>query len=162
VSGPPISPAGSPVISHAVPRRLVLRAGALAALGSAVLTGCDLDPRSPDSSPTAAATPDPDQDVVEAARAELRGLLLRLAVTSGAGALVACHRTQLAALQGDPPPTTQRARPFTPAQTVARERRAAQRFERWALTCQNGDLARVLASVSAGIRTQPVLRERSS
>jgi hypothetical protein len=50
---------------------------------------------------------------------------------------------------------------LTPTQTVSRERRAAERFTRWAITCQNGDLARVLASVAAGIRMQPVLREAS-
>ena len=76
-------------------------------------------------------------------------LVSRLSATD-ATALVAVHRA--------PPPTTARSRPLTPAQTVARERRAAERFSRWAMTCQNGDLARVLASIAAGIRMQPVLR----
>jgi hypothetical protein len=70
---------------------------------------------------------------------------------------VTCHRTQLAALRGDPPPLTRRAKGLTPAQTLARERHAAERFGHWAATCHNGDLARVLASVAAGIRMQPVL-----
>ena len=105
--------------------------------------------------------PDPDQHIVEAARAELSGLVRRLSATAGAGSLVAAHRVQLAALDGDPPSTTQRGRPLTPAQTVAREHRAAERFTRWAVTCQNGDLARVLASIAAGIRMQPVLRDAS-
>jgi hypothetical protein len=131
-------------------------AGALGLLGAGALDGCDLGPGS--SSSAAVAPPDPDQHVVDAARAELRELLARLQATSGTASLVACHRVQLAALQGEPPPLTERARPLTRAELVARERRAAQRFGRWAATCQGGDLARVLASVAAGIRMQPILR----
>jgi hypothetical protein len=44
---------------------------------------------------------------------------------------------------------------------VAREHRAANRFTRWATTCESGDLARVLGSIAAGIRMQPVLQEVS-
>ena len=72
-------------------------------------------------------------------------------------ALVSVHRTQLAALQGEPPSATA-GRPPTLAQIVAREQRAADRFTRWAATSASGDLARVLASIAAGIRMQPVLR----
>ena len=142
-------------------RRALLRlGGAAGVIGAGLLSGCDLDPRS-SSTPAEAPQPDPDQRIVEAARAELSGLILRLSATAGAGPLVACHRAQLAALDGDPPSTTRRGRPLTPTQTVSRERRAAERFTRWAITCQNGDLARVLASVAAGIRMQPVLGEAS-
>lgn len=149
---------GSPR-SRAVSRRALLRVGGVAGVvGAAGVSGCDLDPGSSSSKPAAAPTPDPDEHLVDAARAELRGLLTRLSATSGAASLVACHRVQLAALQGDPPSATRAGRAFTPAQTVARERRAADRFTRWAMTCQNGDLARVLASIAAGIRMQPVLR----
>jgi hypothetical protein len=146
VSGSPLS------------RRALLRAaGSTGVVGAVLLGGCDLGTDS-SSTPRAVPPTDPDEHIVEAARAELRGLLTRLSATSGAASLVACHRIQLAALQGDPPPTTRRSRALTPVETVARERRAADRFTRWALTCQNGDLARVLASVAAGIRMQPVLR----
>jgi hypothetical protein len=131
--------------------------GVAGALGSGALTGCDLDPGS-SSVPPDGTPPDPDAGIVDAARSELRGLLARLSVTSGTASLVACHRQQLAALQGDPP-SPGRGGPLTEAQAVARERRAAERFTHWALTCQNGDLARVLASVAAGIRMQPALRE---
>ena len=143
-------------------RRALLRlGGAAGVLGAGILGGCDLDPGS-SSTPAAVPPPDPDQHVVEAAaRAELSGLVLRLSATAGAGSLVVAHRVQLAALDCDPPSTTQRGRPLTAAQTVAREHRAAQRFTRWAVTCQNGDLARVLASIAAGIRMQPVLRDAS-
>jgi hypothetical protein len=138
--------------------RFVALGGAAGAFGAGTLTGCDLDP---DSSPTspAVAPPDPDQHILDAARAELRGLLARLPATTGTVALIGCHRRQLAALQGEPPATTRSARPLTRPQVVARERRAAERFTRWALTAQNGDLARVLASVAAGIRMQPVLQD---
>jgi hypothetical protein len=134
-------------------RALLGRGGAAALLGAGLLAGCDLGPGS--SSTPAAAPPDPDQHIVDAARAELRGLLAQLSATPGAAPLVACHRTQLRALAGEPP-TTRRSRGLSPGQTVARERRAADRFTHWALTCQNGDLARVLASVAAGIRMQPL------
>jgi hypothetical protein len=117
---------------------------------------CDLDPTSPE--PAAPPPPDPDQAIVTSARAELSGLIVRLGDSSRNAALVAVHRVQLAALQGDPPAATLRGRPLTPAATVARERRAAERFTRWAVTCENGDLARVLGSIAAGIRMQPVLR----
>ena len=126
-------------------------------VGAAGLTACDFDPPSP--APAAPPTPDADQTIVVSARAELTDLIERLGASSGTAALVAVHRVQLAALQGDPPPITRRSRPLTPAQTVARERRAAARFSRWARTSQSGDLARVLASIAAGIRMQPVLRD---
>lgn len=125
-------------------------------LGAGVLGGCDLDPR---SSPTPSpAPPDPDRNIVEAARTELRDLVARLSATAGSAPLVTCHLTQLRALGGQPPPATRRVRGFTPAQVVAREGRAATRFTRWALTCQDGDLARLLASVAAGIRMQHLPR----
>jgi hypothetical protein len=141
--------------SDAVSRRALLRLGGAAGLlGAGVLGGCDLDPRS--SSKPAVAPPDPDQHIVEAARAELRGLVARLSATTGAASLVASHLVQLHALAGDPPPATRRSRGLTPTQTIAREHRAADRFTHWALACQNGDLARVLACVAAGIRMEPL------
>jgi hypothetical protein len=123
-----------------------------------LVAGCDLDPSSP-STPRASSSSDPDTSVVTAARAELSGLIARLSASTGTAALVACHRAQLAALGGRPPATTGRSRPLTPAAAVARERRAVARFTHWAATCTDGDLARVLASVAAGIRMQPVLQE---
>lgn len=145
--------------SDAVSRRALLRLGGAAGLlGAGAISGCDLGSGS-SSTPAAVPEPDPDEGVVVSARAELRGLMSRLSATSGAAALVAFHGTQLAALQGDPPPATRRSRALTHAQTLAREQRAAERFTHWALTCHNGNLARVLASVAAGIRMQPMLRK---
>jgi hypothetical protein len=127
-------------------------------VGVGLLAGCDLDPGS-SSAPPVART-DPDQRLVETARAELRGLIGRLRATDGAAGLVAAHRAQLAALEGRPP-ASHRRRPLSEEQTVALERRAAERFRHWALVCDNGDLARVLASIAAGIRSQPTLRNAS-
>lgn len=137
-------------------RGLLLSAGALTAAG---LSGCDFDPAP--TTPQAVPSTDPDQGIVTAARAELSGLITLLGAGSGTAALVAVHSVQLAALQGDPPPVTRRGRPLAPARIATRERRAADRFTRWARTCESGDLARVLASIAAGIRMQPVLREAS-
>jgi len=130
-------------------------------LGTVALSGCDLDPTS-SSAPPQVAPPDPDQDIVEAARAELSTLIVRLSATRGAAALVGVHRVQLAALDGEPPSATRRGHPLAHSQVAARERRAADRFSRWALTCQSGDLARVLASIATGIRMQPVVQEARS
>jgi hypothetical protein len=145
-------------------RRGVLRVAGLggvsALLGTGALTGCDLDPHS-SSEPPAAAPPDPDQGIVDSARAELRHLLHWLAPTGPTASLVTAHRRQLRALEGNPPTATRRGHPWTSAQAVRKERRAADRFTHWALTCQNGDLARLLASVAAGIQMQPLLLEAS-
>jgi hypothetical protein len=150
VSGSPLS------------RRAVLRSsGVFGVLGAAVLSGCDLDPTS-SSAPPQVAPPDPDQDIVDSARAELTTLIVRLSATHGAAALVGGHRVQLAALDGEPPPARPRAHPLSHSQVVERERRAADRFARWSLTCENGDLARVLASIATGIRMQTVVRTAPS
>jgi hypothetical protein len=141
----------------------VLRAagfGSLAGvLGVGALSGCDLDPDS-SSTPQAVPSSDPDQDILDAARAELGGLLERLPKKGSTASLSAIHRQQLEALQGDPPTSVRRPHPPR-AWIVKRERRAADRFDQWALDAENGDLARVLASVCAGIRMQPLLREAS-
>ncbi len=135
-------------------RRLLVSAGAVTAAG---LTGCDLDPTS--SSPAAQRSPDPDEAVVTHARAELSSLITRFGGRPSTAALAAVHRVQLAALQGEMPTDTAASRPLDPARVRALERRAADRFSRWASAAENGDLARVLASIAAGIRMQPVLRE---
>lgn len=137
-------------------RGLLCSAGVATAAG---LAGCDLDPATP--GPAAQPSPDPDRAIVLTARAELSGLIARLAGAGGTADLVAVHRVQLAALQGDPPPLRPRSRPLSTTEVVTRERRAAVRFTRWATTCDSGDLARVLGSIAAGIRMQPVLRDAS-
>lgn len=147
---------GSPLSRRGVLRVAGL-SGVVGALGAGPLSACDLDPSS-SSEPRVVPTPDPDQHIVESARTELRGLIRQLPATRETASLVESHRQQLAALQGEPPSATAHRR-LSRAQVAARERRAADRFTHWALTAQNGDLARVLASVAAGIRMHPVLRE---
>ena len=147
---------------HPLSRRAVLRSGgAVGALGTALLAGCDLDPTS-SSRPAATPPPDPDQHILDAARRELTRLLRRLAATGGVASLVVAHRAQLRALDGRPPRHSAGVASLTAAQVVARESRAADRFTDWAVTCENGDLARLLASIATGIRMQPVLRGSSS
>ncbi|WP_151081738.1 hypothetical protein [Nocardioides cynanchi] len=138
-------------------RGLLSGAGLTATVGAAsLLAGCRFDP-APPTRPAASSTPDPDASVLAAARAELASLIIGLSGSRRAASLVACHRTQLLALGGQPP-STRRTHPLTTTETVLRERRAVVRFTHWAETCRDGDLARVLASVAAGIRMQPELQ----
>jgi hypothetical protein len=147
VPGPPLSR-----------RRLLRTVGAATALGTGLLTGCDLDfSSSPSTQPT--SRPSPDERIVLAARAELSDLIRRVSTLPGHRPLLVAHREQLAALDGHPPSPARRTRAITVAQLKVRERRAAASFAHWATTCPSGDLARVLASISAGIRMQPILQE---
>jgi hypothetical protein len=140
-------------------RTAMWTAGAAALVGTLALSGCDVDPHS--SSPAAASpAPDPDEHVLLAARAELADLVARLSASTGRADLAdleQVHRTQLAALGGQPYPPTERARPLRPRRVAGRERVAVSRFTAWAGQVDNGDLARVLAAIAAGIRMQPVL-----
>ncbi len=152
------------VSGSSLTRRGVLRlagaGGVAGALATGLLTGCDLDPHS-SPAPSSAPTPDPDQHIVDAARDELRDLLYWLSPDGPTAPLAEAHRLQLAALDGHPRPHTRRGPAWSTADAVVRERRAAERFTHWAVTCENGDLARVLASVAGGIRMQPLLLERA-
>jgi hypothetical protein len=139
-----------------------MRSAGLAVVGAtglSALSGCDLDLGSP--TPAATPTPDADERLLTAARAELTTLIARLSVSRGPvsqSGLEQVHRVQLAALGGRPRTGAPRARPLHGAQLVARERVAAARFTAWARAAHSGDLARVLAAVAAGIRMQPVLQ----
>jgi hypothetical protein len=135
----------------------VLGVGAGVAVALEALTGCDLDPHSTSPAPPVRSR-DPDQGVVDAARAELRTLLRRLQATPGATTLVAAHREQLRVLEGHPPKRRRRGVALTKTQVVDEERRALRRFRHWAMTCENGDLARVLACIAAGIAMQTEVR----
>ncbi|HEX3930978.1 MAG TPA: hypothetical protein VHW64_09750 [Nocardioides sp.] len=137
-------------------RRVLWLAGGAGVATAGALGGCDLDPRPTPTPPPPA--PGPDDHIVQAARAELRELLVRLRATPGTADLVACHRSQLAALGGHPATARRPGPALTQAELVDRERRAAERFRRWALRSSDGDLARVLACVAAGVSMQPELR----
>src|SRR5262249_16953768 len=130
-----------------------LAAAASATVTVGALAACDLDPSS-SSDPAAHSTPDPDAQIVLAARAELRKLILDLSHTNGGAGRAAVPRVERAALQGHVPEAPAAGKALDRDQVVIREVRAARRFGRWALQADNGDLARVLASVAAGIRMQ--------
>ncbi len=151
MSGPPLS------------RRAAVRwAGVASVLGAAALGGCDLDPRS-SPAPVASPTPDHDERILLAARAELAALIARLRAAIAKPSptvpdallvsLEQAHVLQLAALDGRPPATPGRVRPLVSGpRLVARERVAVARFTDWAHHAESGDLARVLAATAAGIR----------
>jgi hypothetical protein len=150
--GPPLS------------RRTAVRgAGLLSAVAAAALGGCDLDLRSTPA-PAAAPTPDADERLLLAARAELTGLIVRIrSARSGTrraeqdaflADLEQAHVAQLAALGGRSSTASATARPLRDGpRLVGRERLAAGRFATWAERAESGDLARVLAATSAGITT---------
>lgn len=157
-----------PVVS----RRALLTSARVVTLGGS-LASCRLDPASSDarasslpSGPTStvsAGVEDPDLVLVDAARAELGGLLSHLAGGPSNAAnrdLIAFHTVQLGALGGTAPTTTRRR--LTQAALVRRERHARDRFLRWAEAARSGELARVLAAVAAGISMQPLVREPTS
>ena len=142
-------------------RRVVVRSTGLLTVATAALSGCDLGTDS-SSTPAAPPSPDPDERLLLAARAELGVLIARISASNGPALLTELervHRTQLRALGGEPRPRPRRAKPLTPAELVAREQVAATRFTTWGRHAQSGDLARVLASIAAGIRMQPLLQD---
>lgn len=143
-------------------RRGVLSAAGLigAVAGTGLVGGCRFDPPTP-APVRAPASADPDAAVLAAARAELTMLIDRLVASTGTAALIACHRTQLTALGGQVPTASPRARALDSAAVVVHEQRAITHFTQWAVTCSDGDLARLLASVAAGIGMQPALQVTS-
>jgi hypothetical protein len=147
------------VSGSALSRREVLSAAGLmaAVAGAELMEGCRFDPPAP-APVQAPATANPDASVLAAARAELTALINRLSTSNGTAGLLACHRAQLIALGGQVPTAIPHARALTSAAVVVRERRAVGRFAHWAVTCSDGDLATLLASVAAGIGMQPALQ----
>ena len=153
------------------------RTALVGAVGSAlVLAGCEgsappAAAPSPTSSPTTAtseAVPDdPDEALVATVVAELDELI---AFTSGAAAarprisawpaaFETLHRTHRAVLTDDEEEDTGPARVRGSAQEVVgrvtrREEQAQRRFAEWAITAQSGQLARLLASMSAAVAQQ--------
>lgn len=139
----------------------VLPAGAL-------LSGCDVgDPAPPGESPAVDAGADPDGALVGDVRAELDELwaltsALHAAVPSlqpSLEALLAMHVAHREALR-DPdgssaPPAPSQAPRGDAVElwslVVARERSARRRLAGWAVEARSGTLARVLASMAAGI-----------
>ena len=146
-------------------RRSAVTASGLAALG---LTGCTRDDPASSSSPTSpsastateTAPPDPDQLALDRAVAITTGLIAGLAaanpVLDPAGRLATIHEAHLAVLQEvggttiTPLPTPPGSR-LTAARLRRRELNAQRELARLAQLAESGALARVLASMSAGI-----------
>jgi hypothetical protein len=158
----------SPRTGRSATRRTAL-AGALG--GALFVAGCDAD--DPASAPSATpedTTPtpeDPDLALVDEVVAELDALI---AFTSGAAAarprisawpaaFETLHRTHRAVLTDDEAEDTTPARvrgsaPEVVARVTRREEKAQRRFADWAITAQSGQLARLLASMSAAVAQQ--------
>lgn len=129
-----------------------------AVAGVAALAGCDPEPA---ARPGATPEADPDTALVDAVRAELGEVAGLVAAAAGrpqlrerVTALLALHAAHLEAIEGDPPtPSTPPAGP--PAQVwatlSARERQLQRRLADWSVRAESGALARLLASMSAGV-----------
>ena len=139
------------------------RRAALAGSVAGVLAGagCDLRPdaapRSEAPSPSASAE-DPDAALADEAVARSRHLLgLVLAVPHrdrrAVAGLAALHRAHLGALQAPQRPGRHAGPSAKPALSSVRRAEAAlqRRLARLAVSAESGQLARVLASMSAGI-----------
>lgn len=160
----------SPQPVRAVSRRATVTgatAGLLATAlpAGAVLSGCDaLDPSSPAASPSPDAATDPDAALVDRVRVELDELLALVsglhrrqpALRPSLEGLLAMHTAHRDVLvePGLPTPSP-RAPRGAPDELwsllVSRERIARKRLAGWAVDARSGTLARLLASMSAGI-----------
>jgi hypothetical protein len=157
------------VRSPATSRRVAI---GIAGGAAALLGGCSLDldgdPDNPSTDPSSAATDgsstapdDPDAAAVDQAVATTRELLALLAAGGPAldpgGLLAAMHDAHLAVLTDGRTPASPSATPSPRSRSggAARLRRrelAAQReFARLGVAAESGALARLLASMSAGV-----------
>ncbi len=147
-------------------RRAVVAASGAAALG---LAGCTSDGSSStppptgsgESSATEPPAADPDQVALDRAVAITTSLLVALEGAppglDPAGRLAAMHSAHLGALQDAPGVSATPSTPvpvggrLTPARLRRRELRAQAELARLAVAAESGALARVFASMSAGI-----------
>lgn len=150
------------VPSSRVTRRTTI-VGALA--GTAALAGCEADRR--DDGPAGRSAPaagtDPDAALVATVTAELDELVALVAAAAARrpvlardlAAFSALHQAHRATLpEGDTAPPRPRVT-GTPrdvaTQLLRREEQARRRLADWALDAESGALARLLASMSAGV-----------
>ncbi len=145
-------------------RRTTLGLAAAGVLGAAA--GCDADPRLPgdddgDSPTTSPAPQDADSRLVDQVRAEVvatlaavRGARGRPPLADAVRALEAMHLTHLEALDGARPVRQPRRTAGTVAEVrqrlVAREQRHQQALARAAGRAVSGNLAALLATMTAG------------
>jgi hypothetical protein len=160
----------SPAPPLATSRRAAL---ASAASGLAVLTGCDLTGSGRPASPTSAsAAADPDQQLADRAAAEVAETLALVTAAAGRGrqlarlldGLVTVHEEHLQVLE---PPAETPAAPALAgsadealAEVLRRERLTQRRLTDWSVAAASGQLARLLASMSAAIAQQLVVTEQ--
>lgn len=130
-----------------LPRRAAL---ALGVVGVVVLAGCDDSDQEPASTPA----PDPDEALVESVVAEL-SVALRAATRAGEGDLARLHRAHLRALDSAP----HHGGDARIAELSLREREKALQtgLANASITAQSGELARLLASMSAAVSQQLVV-----
>lgn len=131
-----------------VPRRTAL-SGLAGLTGLVVVAGCD-----DKDTPTTAPTPSPDPDTVLVDRV-LRHLAKaeRLALSADQRALANLHATHIAALEGTP--ATPPAPGHAPVTDLRRhEQRLQHQLANAAAKAESGDLARLLASMSAAVSQQ--------
>jgi hypothetical protein len=142
-----------------------MAASGAAALG---LAGCTTDEpasssraASPSSTATETTAPDPDQAALDRAVALTAGLVAGLAeaspVIDPGGRLAAIHQAHLAALEEAGATTSVTPSPGSPGRRLTptllrrRELNAQRELARLAQAAESGALARVFASMSAGI-----------
>ncbi len=142
--------------------------GLVAAGAAALAAGCDAESPLPggddggrSATPSPAAPQDADTRLVEQVRTEVvaaltavRGARGRPAVADAVGALEAMHLAHLAALDGEDPGQPVPRRPGSAAEVrrrlAARERRHQQALARAADRAVSGNLAALLATMTAG------------
>ncbi len=130
-----------------------------------VLAGCDLDPpaAAPSSSPSPTTAADPDTALVDAVIAELDELEALVTVAAERRPLLApglapfavlhrAHREVLPARDAEPQLSRVSGTPREVAERIRlRELQAQARLADWSVAAESGTLARLLASMSAGI-----------
>lgn len=129
-----------------LPRRAAL---ALGAAGVVALAGCDDGSSTPVPPPS--PTPDADQALVDEAVA---GITAVWRLTGGRAPLAAVHRAHVEALEGELSGTPRRL-----GTEALRKREEALRVDlvAAAMAAESGELARLLASMSAAVAQQVVV-----
>lgn len=130
-----------------LPRRAAL---ALGAAGLAAVTGCDGSSETPVPPPS--PTPDADEALVEDVLAEIAAAWR---LTASRPELAAVHEAHIAALEGEIDVTPVR-RPVGAAVLRSREKHLQAALVSASLAAESGELARLLASMSAAVSQQLV------
>lgn len=156
-------PVPTPVVTPAAATRRTTLGALLLGLGA--VAGCDLGSSTGDADPSAGATVDPDVGLVHDVLAEIAAVAGLVSSVGAAhaplgdpmAALGRMHDAHAAALDAAPPSTASASAPgFANAAAALRAvRRREQRLEHqlvdWSVAARSGALARLLASMSAGV-----------